>query len=156
MFFIAVAMFVSVPIPIPIPIAIPNVDFFRRSVFVFFIFVVTRLPDNMRWPMMGFVVVVTFTISGDIHLIIPAVVNKIDRPATGIVPVAVLIPSLGMTRRYPEVDRGIPRMDAMDNDRFRIEQAWHRIAADVDTPVKSGFPNADRDSGLGLINRHCQ
>ncbi len=146
--------FMMVAVIIPVPFM--NVDFFRRTVVVFFIFVVMGPMNTRRWPMIGAGGIMAFAIPWNVDVMIPTIIDKVDRPTAGIVPMTVFIPSLGMGRGHPQVDRGVPGLDAVDDDRLRIEQPWRRKTAEVNAPVESGLADTDRDSCQGLINCHCQ
>ena len=63
------------------------------------------LPMFRSWILMGAAVI--FAIPGHIHIMVPVVMDEIDRSATGVVLVAIPVPSFDMARGHAKIDGGI-------------------------------------------------
>jgi len=107
-----------------------------------------------RWAGGDINAAMMLTIPGHINILVPAVLDEIDRPAAGTVRIAVSVPISDMGGRYAEIDRWVPSFHASDNHRFSIDQTWWGGIADVDAAIKSGFPHTDGYSGLSLAQHH--
>jgi hypothetical protein len=136
-------MVVSMP-PAVFVIFFPDINFFGRLMFILPVFVILRLVDS-RWRTPGGInaVGMMFTVSRHIDILVPAVIDKIDRPATSVVFAAVFVPFFSMARRYAEINRRIPSRYRPNNDRFSIDQARCGIIADVDVTVIPRFSHTD-------------
>lgn len=93
--------------------------------------------------------VVALPVSRCVFTLIPVVADEIDAFAAGVVAVAVLVPVLGMAGWDAQVERRAAVGDGLDHDRFRIEQDWRGVAADVEAAVEAGLADADRDADVG-------
>jgi len=142
------AIIVSVAAVVSI-ILFSDIDLLGRFVVVSPVFVILR-----RWAGGDINAAMMLTIPGHINILVPAVIDEIDRPAAGTIGIAVLVPISHMGGRYAEIDWWIPGLHAPDNNRFCIDQTWWGSVADVDAAIKSGFSHADGYSGLGLAQCH--
>jgi hypothetical protein len=119
-------------------IFLPDINFFWRFVVVSPVFVIFR-----RWAGGDINAAMMFPIPGHINILVPAVIDEIDRPAAGTIRIAVSVPIFNMGGRYAEIDRWIPGLHAPDNNRFTIDQTWWGSIADVDAAIKSGFSHTN-------------
>jgi hypothetical protein len=119
-------------IPIAIPIAIPtgtvvivrgfaDVYLFAWLMVIFSIIVIFRFIHLNRRPVGVTTIIAIFAITGYVHLTIPVILNKIDRSATSVILVAMLIPFINMPRRNAKIDRRIPGLDPSYNYRLLVD-----------------------------------
>ena len=79
-------------------------------------------------------------VTRSILAVIPGVLHKVDSFATGIVFAAVFAPVFGMSRWHIQVDRQAAHRCPVHDARLPVDDAWRRIAADVDLAVEAGRP----------------
>ena len=79
----------------------------------------------------------------DVLLVVPVVLNEVDRPAAGVVFTAVLVPMLLMPRWDMQVDRGCRGKfrASLYNDGLRVHQLGCGHATDIDLPIKPRLPD---------------
>jgi hypothetical protein len=105
---------------------------------------------------MGFVPpAAVFAVVGNIDVVVPDVIHKIDRLAAGVVSVAMLAPVLGVAGRDPEIER---RQDyahgrRADEDRLRIDESRLRDVADIEPAIETRLSDADGDTDVGGVRR---
>ena len=135
-------------VPVVSLILFPDVDLFVRSPWIVAVFVVfRRLHPGRRAAM---ITAVIFAVAGYINLLVPAIIDEIDRPAAGIVSVAVLVPLFHVARGHAEVDRWMPDFDPVDDDWLFVYQPRRGRVADVNAPIKIRVANTDRYPGSCL------
>jgi hypothetical protein len=92
-----------------------------------------------------------FTIDWRVVIAVPVILYKIGRVTAGIVASAISFPVLGMARRHAQIKRLIiyARMGVYNN-RIAVYQPWLWVGviADVDTTVKSGLTDTDRNTNI--------
>lgn len=99
--------------------------------------------------LVSFMVPITFTfmfmMAGRISLLVPCILDEIDRSAAGIVFAAMLVPVLFMSGWHPQIDwlyllagRGL-----VGNNRFAEYDVWSGRIANFDATVEPGFADAD-------------
>jgi hypothetical protein len=128
-----------------------DIDLFGRPVVVLAIFVIGRFVDYDRRTVGSVYARIILAVSGCVDIAIPDVVNKIDRPAAGLVLIAIPVPFFCMPRRHAEINRRIPGPYRADDNRFRIDQPRRRIIAYIKAAVKSRFAHTDRNAGMRLV-----
>lgn len=97
------------------------------------------------------VVVVAFAVTRRVIVHIPVVTDEIDRPAAGAVAVAMLVPMLGVPRWDAQIVRRQSGWSMLDHDRLRIKQGRGWETPNVDTAVKAGLADVDREArGVSL------
>ncbi len=86
-----------------------------------------------------------------IDVVIPTISYEIDRPATGVVFMAVFFPMFFVSRRNMQIDWRIRHTHrcGTDHDRFGINDLWPWKVSDIDPAVKARLPNADRHADIG-------
>lgn len=91
----------------------------------------------------------TLLVTGNILMVVPVVLHKVDPFAAGIVLMAVFAPVSGMAGRDVKVDwLAICHHSAYDN-RLGIDNLRLRVVANVDATVKTGLPHTDRYADIG-------
>lgn len=98
-------------------------------------------------------IMMSLLIMRDVHLVIPAVLNKVDPFAAGIVLSTVFAPVLRMARWHVQVDR-LSYRDPLNQTRLTIKQSRLWIVADVDAAIEAGLANADRYADIGCECRN--
>lgn len=80
-------------------------------------------------------------IMGDIYLVIPVIMDEIDRPVAGIIPGAVLAPVFRVSGRDMQIERLLDDMDGSGPDYhgFGVDQGRPGGVADVNLAVKTGL-----------------
>jgi len=91
-------------------------------------------------------------ITRDVHLVVPAILNKIDPFAAGILFPAVFAPVFCMTGWHMQVDR-LSGRNPMNQARFPICQSRLEVVADVDAAIEAGLADVD---GYAHIGRECR
>ncbi len=86
-----------------------------------------------------------------IYIIVPSVFDKIDRAAAGIIFCAMLAPLLLVTWRDVHIDRLINNTSrsGLNHDGPCINDFWLRVVPDVNTSVKAGLADTDRNTDIG-------
>lgn len=86
-----------------------------------------------------------------VFVVVPVVSHKVDRPAAGVVPRAMLTPVFLVPRRHVQVDRrgGNKLRRPLDHDGLPENQLWLRDVANIDLPVEAGLADADRHTHIG-------
>lgn len=84
------------------------------------------------------------TVVGDINIVVPSVLDEIDRPVAGMVLVAVLGPFFRMSGRDMEIERFMYNVDRrrVDDDGFGVNQLGPGGVAYINLSVKSGLADA--------------
>ena len=96
---------------------------------------------------------VSLLIPRNIHVVIPLVSHKIDRPATSIVFVTMFTPMFFMTRRYVQIDWSIRNGHVTDDYRLRVDDLRSREVSDVDLSIKAWLADTDRHAYVGGLDR---
>lgn len=88
-----------------------------------------------------------------IYLIVPPVLDKIDRPVTGIVLAAMLAPFFLVPGRHVHVNRLVDNMDrrGMDRDRPDVHDFRAGEIAHIETPVKTRLADADGNPDIRCL-----
>ena len=89
-------------------------------------------------------------IARDVHLVVPAILNKIDPFAAGIIFSAVFAPIFCVTGWHMQVD-WLSDCNPMNQARFPIYQAWLWVVADVDTAIEAGLTDIDGYIHIGRV-----
>jgi hypothetical protein len=97
---------------------------------------------------------VNFPIPRHIDTLVPVVIDKVDRIATGIVPVAIPLPIVPVFGRHAQINRLIARHNGANDDRLRIYQLRLGKTANVNLTIKSRLADADRNASEGVAQRH--
>lgn len=79
----------------------------------------------------------------DIHLVVPIILDEIDRPAAGVVFATVLAPFFRMSGRNMQIERLLDNMDGSgpDYDRLGVDHCRAGSIPDVDLAVKARLPH---------------
>lgn len=93
-------------------------------------------------------VTVALLIARNVFVAVPIVLHKVDALTAGMILAAMLIPMLGMTGRYPHVNRCMVIVSMFNDSRFAIDQHGLREIADIDSTVKARLANADRNTDI--------
>lgn len=94
-----------------------------------------------------------FLVTRNILAVVPAVFHEKDPFAAGVVCVAVLAPVFCVAKRYVQIDRRTVHRHPFDDYRLAIYHMWLRIAANVDSSIKTGLANTDGNADIG---RECR
>lgn len=81
-----------------------------------------------------------------IDIIIPLIAHEIDRPVTGIVFMAMLLPLFLVSGRNVEINRRRRRnthMRGNNHNGFRIDDLWFWIVSDIDLAIKTRLTDTD-------------
>lgn len=84
-----------------------------------------------------------------VFVLIPVIMNEINRFRACVITPAVARPVFGMPEWDVQVYRRPHRRYGRDNERMRINQGRRWVSADVDTSVKVGISDAERSAGAG-------
>jgi len=102
-------------------------------------------------PMTTAVIAAPVLVTRHVFVVVPVVSHKVDRPAAGVVPRAMLTPVFLVPRRHVQVDRrgGNKLRRPLDHDGLPENQLWLRDVANIDLPVEAGLADADRHTHIG-------
>jgi hypothetical protein len=95
------------------------------------------------------VVTMLFLIAWNVFVVVPFIPHKIDALSAGVVFAAVFTPMLFITGRYTQIDRRAIHRNLLDDSRLCIDHLRLRIATDINSAIKAGFANANRDTNVG-------
>ena len=108
-------------------------------------------------PFVPTMVVATITVAllvmGNVFVLVPGVLHKVDPLAAGIVLAAVLAPVFRVARGHVQVNRLALYGCLVHDSRLLIDHLWLRIAADVDAPIEARLTDTDGNSDIG---RECR
>ena len=119
------------------------------------LFVSLLMPLFMSFFMFTAIVLgVMLLIIGHVFFIVPPVLYKIDRAATGIVFGTVFTPMFFMTGRYMNIDRLIydSGRHRLNHDGFCVNEFGLRCVSDVNASIKTGLADAHRYSDIGSLH----
>ena len=142
------------PVPVPavmvLVVLLPDIDLLSWSAVIPAVFVINgrrcRIDARSR-PI--------FPVTGDIHLLVPTVIDKIYRPAARLISIAVTIPTLSVSWRHPQVYRRMPYFDWSHDNGLLIDQPRRRKTANINSAVKVRLGDTDRyASHAGAACRH--
>jgi len=94
---------------------------------------------------------VMLTILWHIHLVVPAILYKVDRVAAGVVLATMLAPVLRATWRYAQVNGRMHNTHGhgLDYDRLRVDHLRLREGADVNAPIEARLAHLHRYTDIG-------
>jgi hypothetical protein len=94
---------------------------------------------------------VVLTILWHIHLVVPAILYKIDRVPAGVVLATMLAPVLRVPWRDAQVDGRMHNTHGhgLDYDRLRVDHLRLREGADVNAPVEARLADLHRHTDIG-------
>src|SRR5712692_5158340 len=98
-------------------------------------------------------VAVVFLVVRNVHLVVPVVLNEVDRLAAGVVLAAMLAPVFLVPRRHMQIDWLSYHLDPLDHNRLRKDQSRRRSVADVDATIEARLADADRNADVGSERR---
>src|SRR5215510_12389913 len=86
------------------------------------------------------------SILGNVNLVVPGVLHKVDGLSAGVVGTAVVVPLLLLAGWYVHIDRRADDTngDRLDDHRLRVDQYRRRNVANLEMPVEAGFSHGDR------------
>lgn len=99
-------------------------------------------------PVMVVIPAIAALVVWNVHLVVPAVLNKIDTFTAGIVLTAMFAPVPCVAWRHVQVDR-ISWRHPHNQTRLAIEQTRPRSIANIDASVKIRLADADGDINIG-------
>src|SRR5438874_5285063 len=100
---------------------------------------------------------ITAAIMRDVHIVVPAVVNKVDRLPAGAVLRAMLAPVLRVPGRYMQINRRRSRTRNRLHDHWtRIDELRRRQISNFDTTIETGLPNAYRHTHIRRQRRSAR
>ena len=114
-------------------------------------------PDAMALAVMPMTVsvlgVLRGTLTRDVDLVVPALLDEVDAFAAGVVLAAVLLPVLGVAGRDAQVDRRTLHRNGdrrgLHDDRLLVHHLRGRPVADLDPAINTRLADGDRDSDVG-------
>jgi hypothetical protein len=109
---------------------------------------ISVITSAMMFVMVIVATFITFammlTISWSIDIVVPSILNKIDRAAASVISAAVIAPPFLMSWWYTQINRLIYHPNwTMDDDRFGIYQFWLRVIADINLAIEPRLTDAD-------------
>ena len=120
--------------------------FVTLAVFVMFVVFIAPMPPVFSMVM------------GNINVVVPPVLDEIDGPVAGIIPVTVLGPFFRMSGRHMEIEWFMNNVDGRwaDHDGIGVNQLGPGGVAYVNLSVKSGLADAHRYINVGgcRLRRH--
>ena len=101
----------------------------------------SRLGDSIRAAL----------VVRNVNVVVPRVLDEVDRLTASIVLAAMLAPVSRMAGRHPQVDRlsDDAGRQRLDHDRLRVDEARRWQRADVDAPVEPRLTDADGNASEG-------
>src|SRR5438093_12962556 len=96
-------------------------------------------------------------VMGNIDVVVPTLLDEIDRLAARVVSGAVFGPVLCMSRRDVQIDRKgrYMRRPGLDDDRLRVDELRWRKTADFDETVETGLADANRNTDVRSKRRRA-
>lgn len=110
--------------------------------------VVTALVVVVTALVTAVIPAIAILIVRNVYLVVPAILNKIDTLAAGIIFTAMFTPVFCMAWRYVQIDWGSWRYPH-NQPRLSIEKPGLRGVANVDAPIKVWLPYADGNINIG-------
>ena len=87
-----------------------------------------------------------------VDVVVPVVFYKVDRIATSVVLVTMLVPFFCVTGRHSQVNRLRGLGNSLDDDRLRIDHLWRRDIANIDAAVKARLSDLHGYSYVGGLS----
>ena len=89
-----------------------------------------------------------FAVMLDVDGVVPVVIDEIDRPAAGIVPVAMFTPVSCMARPDMQVNGFVINNHPIDDARLSINDSGARRVTDVNAAKETWLPDTDGDANV--------
>ena len=90
-------------------------------------------------------VMIALPISRHILIVVPVMVNEVDRATAGVVFATMLAPVLLMAGRHVKIDRSNVAVlgDGLDHDRARVDNSRRRYVSDIDLTIEPRLADAN-------------